>query len=89
VPLHENFWPLERREAEFLVKAVRITGREYPTPHTLELRMTQDALHQPLRETLPAVFRQHEEISKIRDCRVVRNHASKSNLAIAVQQRET
>jgi hypothetical protein len=89
VTLHENLGLLQWREPEFLVKSVSIPGRKHPSAQTLQVAMADDALHEPFRETPPAIARQDEDVSKIGNRRAIRDYACETNLPITVQQRET
>src|SRR6185436_5835651 len=71
---------LDRAEADLLVEAVRVTGREDPAAEALEVGMGDDRLHEPGREALSARLLEHEHVAHPRERLEVRDDAREADL---------
>ena len=78
----------KRSKFELLVESVSISSRQDPSPQTLQFRMIDDLLHQPLAQTLPAIFAYYENIADVSKRRLIAHHSGKSDLLIADIQPE-
>ena len=67
---------------------MRIARREQPAPQALKLRMGDDTLDEPLRQSSATIVRQDENVGKVGQRRTVRDYAGEADLPIAVQERE-
>src|SRR6185437_5231971 len=85
--------PLLRRfdlcESKLTIQSMRVPGCQSPATKSLQVRMANDAFHQPAGKTSSAVIRNNENISQIREGGKIRDNAGKADLLSAEVNAET
>src|SRR5438445_8352134 len=88
VQLHKTLGPRELGEAILSIQAVGVFGYQDPAPEVLQIRVREDALHQPLRQTASAVFGNDKHVAQVGNCSTVRDDSGKTNLLTHVKYAE-
>src|SRR4030095_9279675 len=63
MPFQKPLRTSQRRKSELLVQRVCVRGCQQPAPQTLQLRMADNRLHQPLRQAMPAELFENKHIA--------------------------
>src|SRR4030095_8106613 len=85
---HISVGTVQRSESELSVKTVSIARYENEPAEILKLWMRSHRFYQPLTEAPASVFFEYVNITKIRECCLVRDDARQTNLAGTVKQSE-
>src|SRR3954453_9943745 len=78
--LHVTFRSRERRKAMLFIQAMGVAGHEHDAPKSLQGRMGQNRLNQPMAESSSLMLFDNIDIAQISKTHGIRDDPSKANL---------